>query len=61
MRIEKLYPVIIIAFGILVLIKDEPLRKGSFYYDFTEIKYFVAPFLIIYGLIWLYFACRRKR
>lgn len=53
MWLRKLYPIAVILLGIVVVISNQPLRKGSVYIDFTEIKYIVGPFLIVYGLFWL--------
>jgi len=53
MWLKKLYPITLILLGIVVVISNQPLRKGSVYIDFTEVKYIVGPFLILYGLFWL--------
>ncbi len=60
MLIKKLYPIVIIFLGIVILISDQPLEKNGVFFDFTEIKFYIGPFLIFYGIYWLWLLYKKK-
>ena len=46
---QILFPTSLLLLGIVILISDEPLRKGGVYIDFTQVKWIAGPFLLVYG------------
>ncbi len=46
-----LYSIGVFLLGVVILLSEIPLRKGSFYYDYTQIKWIVAPLLITWALV----------